>query len=258
MENTLKQKMTSGSKPIGIFADACSPYVVECIGKAGFDFVIIDNEHSPVEAETSAELIRAAELSGITPLCRVREISRPAVLKLLDVGAQGLIVPNVKTADEVKALVSYCKYSPIGNRGYCPSRKDGWGYDINMTVADSMAYHNSRVMLLPQCETVEALGSIEEIAAIEGVDGIFIGPFDLSISMGIPGQFSAPEFQSALRRIIDACHAAGKVCILFTGTQDGVIDGFEKGVDAVTYSLDAGLIIECFSERLQDIRSRIK
>ena len=258
MKNTLKGKLAEGQKPVGIFADTCSSYVVECIGKAGFDYVIIDNEHSPIEAETSADLIRACELSGMTPLCRVREISRPAILKLLDVGAQGLIVPNVKTMDEVKELVSYAKFSPIGNRGFCPSRKDGWGCDLNMTVPESMKYHNEQVLLVPQCETAEALEIIEDIAACEGVDGIFIGPFDLSISMGIPGDFSNPLFQAALKRIIDACHACGKFCILFTGTKEGVIDGFNKGVDTMTYSLDAGLIIECFKERLDAIRDEIK
>ena len=257
MKNTLTEKILEGKKPIGTFVDTCSSYVVECIGKSGFDYVIIDNEHSPVEAETSADLIRACELSGMTPLCRVREISRPAILKLLDVGAQGLIVPNVKTVDEVKQLVSYTKFSPIGNRGFCPSRKDGWGYDLNLSVPEAMKYHNNQVLLIPQCETAEALESIEEIVSVEGVDGIFIGPFDLSISMGMPGDFLNPIFQAALKRIIDACRNAGKFCILFAGNEDAVLDGFSKGVDTMTYSLDAGLIIDCFSLRLKAIRDRL-
>ncbi len=80
-----------------------------------------------LEAETSARLIRAAENAGVTPLCRVREISRPAILKLLDVGAQGLIIPNVHSVQQVKDIISYARYYPIGQRGFCPSRKDGWG-----------------------------------------------------------------------------------------------------------------------------------
>lgn len=255
--NSFKEKVNKHEKPIGIFADMASSYAVECLGRTGFDYVIIDNEHSPVEAETSAELIRAAELGGLTPFCRVREISRPAILKLLDVGAQGLIVPNVNSVDDVKALVSYCKYAPVGNRGFCPSRKDGWGNDLELSVADTMKYFNGEVLLIPQCETVGALEAIEEIAAMDGVDGIFIGPFDLSISMGMPGDFSNPVFQAALKRVLDACHAAGKFCILFTGTAEGVIDGFAKGYDSMTYSLDAGLMIECFRERVRSIREKI-
>ena len=255
--NKFKTKIENKEKPIGIFADMCSSYAVEAIGKSGFDYIIIDNEHSPIEAETSAEMIRACELSGVTPFCRIREISRPAVLKLLDVGAQGLIVPNVNTLEDVKQLVSFCKYKPIGNRGFCPSRKDGWGFDLNMSVAETMAYFNNEVLLVPQCETVGALENIEEIAATEGVDGIFVGPFDLSISMGMPGDFKNPVFLAALERVQKACCDAGKFCILFTGTAEGVTDGFARGFDSMTYGTDAGLLIECFREKIDGIKKEI-
>ena len=254
--NKFKTKIENKEKPIGIFADMCSSYAVEAIGKSGFDYIIIDNEHSPIEAETSAEMIRACELSGVTPFCRIREISRPAVLKLLDVGAQGLIVPNVNSLEDVKQLVSFCKYKPIGNRGFCPSRKDGWGFDLNMSVSETMAYFNNEVLLVPQCETVGALENIEEIAATEGVDGIFVGPFDLSISMGMPGDFKNPIFLAALERVQKACRDAGKFCILFTGTVEGVTDGFARGFDSMTYSTDAGLLIECFKEKIKNIREQ--
>ena len=255
MHNSFIDKINSGSRPVGTFVATASPYIVECLGRTGFDYVIIDNEHSPVEAETTAALVRAAENAGITPFARVREISRPAVLKLLDVGVQGLIVPNVCSAEDVRQLVSYSKYSPVGNRGFCPSRKDGWGYDLGMSVADTMAYFNGETLLIPQCETAGALDCIEEIAELDGVDGIFVGPFDLSISMGIPGDFSNPVFQAALVRILAACRAAGKFCILFTGTEAGVKDGFNKGFDSMTYSLDAALFIDSVRERVDRIKS---
>lgn len=98
MKNTLKEKLAQGTKPLGTFVGTGSAAVVECLGCAGLDFVILDNEHSPIEAETTAELVRAAERRNITPLARVREISRPAILKLLDVGVQGLIIPDVRSA----------------------------------------------------------------------------------------------------------------------------------------------------------------
>ena len=128
--NKFKEMLLNGQKPLGTFVDTASTYVVECLGRTGFDYIIIDNEHSPVEAETTAELVRAAELAGLTPFARVRDIQRSAILKLLDVGTQGLIIPNVSSVEDVEKVVSYCKYSPIGNRGFCPSGKDGWGYDL--------------------------------------------------------------------------------------------------------------------------------
>ena len=235
MENTLKQKLAAGAQPIGTYFDTASVSLMECLGRTGLDFAIIDNEHSPIEAETTAALVRAAELSGICPLARVREISRPAVLKLLDVGVQGLIVPNVKTLEQVQELVNYAKYYPIGQRGFCPSRKDGWGFDGLGSVPETMRHFNGETLLFPQCETAEALDIIEDICAVDGVDGIFVGPFDLSISMGMPGQFDAPEFQAAITRIVAACRAAGKYCMFFTGTADGVVDGFRRGFDAMAW-----------------------
>jgi len=105
MKNILKERMEAGVRPIGTFLQLGSESVVEALGRTGLDFLIVDNEHGPFEAERTADFIRAAELVGIALLARVREISRPAVLKLLDVGAQGVIVPDVQTVDQVRALV---------------------------------------------------------------------------------------------------------------------------------------------------------
>ena len=254
MKNTLKEKLLSGKKPVGMFVGSGSAAVVECLGRTGLDFVVIDNEHSPIEAETSMDLIRAAELSGLCPLARVREISRPAVLKLLDVGAQGLIVPNVRSVDDVKKLISYAKYAPVGDRGFCPTRKDGWGFDTAETVPELMARLNAETLLIPQCETLDALNAIEDIAALSGVDGIFVGPFDLSISMGLPGQFDHPDFTAAVDRIVRACHDAGKSCLFFGGTPEAVTAGFRKGFDGMAYSIDTVALIKAVRSDVATIR----
>lgn len=188
MNNIVKEKFRKGEKPIGMFLGTGSAIVAECLGRTGIDYIIVDNEHSPAEAETSAALFRAAERMGIGAFARVREISRPAILKLLDVGA---------------------------------------------------------------------LKNIETIVSMEGVDGIFVGPYDLSISMGIPGKFELPEFQKALDDILRVCKMAEKPCILYAGTMQSVLDGFERGFDSMTYSIDACMIIECVTERIAKIKNRI-
>lgn len=257
MENKLRKKLINGEKPLGMFFDTASTFIMECLGRTGLDFVIIDNEHSPIEAESSAEFILAAERVGLTPLCRVREVSRPAILKLLDVGAQGLIIPQIYNVEQVREVISHAKYYPVGQRGFCPSRKDGWGFDGLGSVAETMDYFNRETLLLPQCETVGALESIEEIAALDGVDGIFVGPYDLSISMGMPGEFGRPEFQAALDRIIRACKAAGKFCIFFTGSMETAAESYARGFDAVAYNLDAAVFVDAVKSRVSEIKSKI-
>ena len=254
MQNSLKEKLTAGKKPVGMFVGSGSATVVECLGRTGLDFVILDNEHSPIEAETTMELVRAAEVSGLCPLARVREISRPAVLKLLDVGVQGLIVPNVQSLEDVKQVIRYAKYAPVGERGFCPTRKDGWGFDTTENVPELMARINGETLVIPQCETVGALNAIEDIAALNGVDGIFVGPFDLSISMGLPGQFEHPDFTAAIDRIVKACHDAGKFCLFFGGTPEAVIGGFHRGFDGMAYSIDTVALIKGVKADVDEIR----
>lgn len=252
--NQLKKKMAEGQRPIGTFAVTGSYAMTEATGMAGMDYVIIDNEHSPVEAETSERMIMAAENTGMTALCRVREISRPAVLKLLDCGAEGLIVPGVKKVEEVKRLVEYAKYRPLGDRGYSTSRKDGFGYKYDMPLPELLRYFNDNVLVIPQCETVEALESIEEITAIDGIDGIFVGPFDLSIAMGMPGAFDDPVFLAALKKVVYACRKAGKFSLIFTGDPKRVESYFSLGFDSVALGTDAGMYIAAVRSALDDIR----
>lgn len=257
MENSLKRKLAQGEKVLGTFIGTGSVCVTECLGRTGLDFVVIDNEHSPIEAETSSELVRAAELTGLCPLARVREISRPAVLKLLDVGVQGLIVPNVQRVEDVAQLIRYAKYAPLGERGFCPTRKDGFGFDEPTSVPALMEKLNGETLLIPQCETVGALEEIEKIAAMPGVDGIFVGPFDLSIAMGLPGQFDHSDFQAALERILKACRAAGKFCLCFGGTPEAVVDGFRRGFDGMAYGIDTMLLIRAVKNDVEQLRRSI-
>lgn len=251
--NRLKEKLLRHERPVGTFVTTGSAAVVDCLGCTGLDFVILDNEHSPIEAESSCHMVRAAEARGLTPLARVREISRPAVLKLLDVGVQGLIVPNVRSAEDVRQVISYAKYYPLGERGFCPTRKDGWGQTVSGTVLDTMAHFNRETLVIPQCETAEALADIRKIAAMEGVDGIFVGPFDLSISMGLPGDFQHPTFKAALREILAACHDAGKPCLMFAASGEAATQRLAEGFDGIALGLDASLLIGAVQAQLQRI-----
>lgn len=254
MKNSFLTKIREHRRPIGTFAELGGANSAESLGQTGLDYIIIDNEHGPFDVESSEECIRACELTGLTPFVRIREVSRPAVMKLLDVGAQGLIVPYIESMEEIRALIGYGKYPPLGKRGFCPSKKDGWGYQMpgTLPMQEQFDYWNRETLIIPQCETKEALGQIEMIAGTDGVDGIFVGPFDLSISMGIPGQFDHPEFTAALQRILAACRDAGKFSIIFTGDAARIRDYYETGFDSVTYSLDAAMLIEAYRALIRE------
>ena len=128
MENAVLKKFREGRPSLGTFTAVGNPLAVESLRYTGLDYVIVDTEHTPAGIESAAAQIAAAQGAGLTALARANEISRTAVLRLLDVGAQGVVVPCVETVEEVRELVQYAKYTPLGNRGFCPTRDGGWGH----------------------------------------------------------------------------------------------------------------------------------
>ena len=240
MKNAILEKFRRGEPSLGIISHLLSAPAIEVLAYTGMDYVLIDLEHSPIGAEHAARLVGVAQGAGLAPLVRVDGIGRSQILKMLDVGAAGLVVPQLETVEQARKLVSYAKYPPLGNRGYCPTRDGGWGsgscYERGMD--GYMAEANASTLLIPQCETAGCLEHIEEIAAVEGVDGIFIGPFDLSIALGIPGQFGDPLLTEGIERVRRACAAAGKLCIMYAGSGEAAKRYFDQGFPSVAAGLD--------------------
>lgn len=256
MKNTLKEKMLRGEKTLGTFHELGSASVVECIGYAGFDYVVIDSEHGPFDVETALTFIRSAKLVDLVPLVRVKDSNRNSILKMLDVGAMGLIIPNINSVEEVKDLVKYGKYYPVGERGVAPTAgSQFWQSEASQNGLENFfKIKNEESLLLPQCETRACLDNIEEIAFIEGVDGIFVGPYDLSTALGRPGQFDNLEFSSAIGRIVKACKDANKFAFVFTGEETQVKEYYDKGFDSVAYNLDAIMLIQAMKNAVNNIK----
>ena len=240
MKNIVLEKFRTGAPCAGTFVHILYGAAVAALGQTGLDYVIIDNEHGPVGLETAARLIESAKGAGLCPFVRINAIERGQILKMLDAGAMGLIVPQVHTPDEVRELISYAKFRPLGNRGYCPSADGGWGcgeeYEGGM--AGYMEEANEKTLVIPQCETAECLENIEEILSIDGVSGIFIGPYDLSIALGIPGSFDAPAHKAAVEKIKKACEAAGKLCIIYCDNAEKGAEYIRQGFQNVTVGID--------------------
>ena len=243
----------------GTFFELGGRGAMESLARTGLDYVIIDTEHGCFSEESTADYILAAERGGLLPYVRIGDIRRPYVLRMLDIGARGMIVPNIRSVDQVRELVSYAKFPPVGNRGYCPNRTTGWGADDwSRDVFGYMEECNRRCRLIPQCETAEALEQIEEIAALPGVDGIFVGPCDLSIALGIPLEFDNPVLIQAVERILKACKDNGKESYIFAGNMKDAVKWANKGFDSIAYSLDASVFINAFQTTVQQFYGEIE
>ncbi len=256
MKNEMKRKMESGFPVVGTFFELGSATAVECLGMTGLDFLIIDTEHGPFNVESAMDFIRAAELRGIEPLVRVKDHSRASVLKMLDVGAMGLIIPNIETVEQVKKLVEYGKYYPTGRRGFANTRCGGYGFAEHASgnIDEYFSLANNETLIIPQCETKGCLDNIEEIVSIEGVDGIFVGPYDLSIALGMPAQFGDPKFLAAVDRILKACKDAGKFSLIFGGSIEISKKYIKDGFNGVAYTMDTDILVNAYRDRVKQIK----
>jgi 4-hydroxy-2-oxoheptanedioate aldolase len=214
--NTLKQKLRDGKPVFGVMITFPAPPVVEMLGYMGFDWVLIDNEHGSITVDTSEDMIRAAELTGIAPIVRP-VANRPEVIApFLDRGAWGVQVPHVNTREEAEAAVAACKYFPEGQRGsFSGGRPAEYGM-AGTTTQEYFAKANANTLVCLMLEEVEAIDNIAEIVTVKGVDVLFIGSGDLSQSMGYPGQQAHPEvlavMEKGVKRIRDAGIVAGVSC----------------------------------------------
>lgn len=256
MENLAKMKLKNGGKLLGTFFSMGNPSAMECLGYTGMDFAIIDTEHGPFDTESAMGLVRAAESVGLSPFMRIADVSHKEIQRAVDMGVQGLIIPCLRSLEDMRKLVDLAKFPPVGNRGFIKGRGSGFGYQpwARVSVAEYMAACNDRLLLLPQCETLECYRQIEQVLAIDGIDGIFIGPFDLSISLGMPGDFDNPEFKAAVAAILKACKKAGKYSLFFTTSVQQARSYLEQGFDGVAHSIDFTVFTEAYKSAVDSIR----
>lgn len=261
MKNIVLEKFRQGRPTVGTFTHLKSMTAVEALGLTGLDFVITDMEHCCVSIDEANRYMIASRAAGVEPFIRVPDTTRASVLRALDIGAAGVIVPCIETVEQVREIVSHAKFrtdgQPSGNRGYCPTRDGGWGFADSYSggMKGYMEECNASALLIPQCETAGCLEKIEEIAAIDGVDGVMIGPFDLSIAMGIPGDFGNPEFAKAVDRILAACKKAGKIAMIFTGSGADSKKRIAQGFDSAIIGLDVLRLISSYKSEVEEALS---
>ena len=256
MENKLKNAIAEKGNAVGTFLGISNAALIENISTSGLDYVVIDTEHGTYDLKDVSAMIRAADSKGLCPVVRVSDPTHREIQHALDEGAEGIIVPYLRKIEDFRKVAELGKFPPIGCRGFARGRGSCFGNDDWAAGSPEayMAASNEKVLLIPQCETLEALENIEEIVKIEGIDGIFIGPYDLSICMGIPTQFDHPDFKSAVERIRKACRESGKLCMIYTTTIEEARMRLAEGFEAISHSLDAALYAQVYRETMAAIR----
>ncbi|SOY63543.1 HpcH/HpaI aldolase family protein [Cupriavidus taiwanensis] len=202
--NRLKAALAAGRDVFGLINSLPLPLMAEMIGYAGFDFVILDLEHVGVNPQTLENMIRAAECAGTTALVRVPRAAPDIILRVLDAGAQGIVVPHVCSRATAELAVHSARYHPLGKRGIAGGRTTGFG---TLSLSEYMERANRELMVVAMIEDRAGVDAIEEIVAVPGIDMVLEGAIDLSQSLGVPADAQHPAVQAAIRRIAQACQA---------------------------------------------------
>lgn len=223
MKGTLKNRLRASREPsFGTWISSSSVVSVDVLKGLGFDWFMIDTEHAPVNPETLAAMVSLLGDSGPAPLVRVGDVNQYLIKQALDAGSQGVLVPLVSTAAQASATVAFAKYPPEGVRGAAAAAASRYGTELSTYLRNA----NAETLVGVQIETKEALDNLEAIAGVTGVDLLFVGPQDLTLSLGLLDDRKNPKVRDAMRKVVEACERHGKV----PGTM--VIDVEEKRVAA--------------------------
>ena len=237
--NRLKQTLAAGDQAIGCWQFTASADVTEILSLCGFDALLIDHEHTPASLGEAVAKLRAAGRSQTTCLMRVPWNDPVYLKRALDIGVEGVMVPMVENAAQAAAAVAACRYPPQGHRGaaYTVTRAGGWG-----TITDYPQQAASELLIIVQIESLAAIGQIPDIAAVDGVDMLLIGPLDLSGSAGTLGDFANPRFTEALEQAERSIKRSGKWLGGVAGDRDGTRELLARGYDLVMATSDMHLL----------------
>jgi 4-hydroxy-2-oxoheptanedioate aldolase len=239
VKNHFKELLKSGKPAVGTLIQLPSPPVVEVLAQAGFDWLLIDTEHGPIDAEKLQAMIRATSGTPATPIVRVACNLDWLAKRALDAGALGVMMPGVNSAEQALAAVRAVRYPPEGNRGFGPTFA---ALRWSLTAAEYMEQANDAVMAIVQIEHVDAVARIDQILAVPGIDLALIGPYDLSGSMNLLGQVAHREVQAAIDRVLKAANKANVPAGIFGVTADEINRYIAQGFRAILAGVDAAFL----------------
>ena len=252
----LKTKLKSGEVVLGTWTVISSPTLTEIMGSSGLDFVIIDHEHGPFDFDMSENMIRAAENVDCTPLIRVPENNQSYVLRALEIGSHGILVPQIENKKEASQAIDSIYYSPIGSRGVSAfTRASGFNA---MGVKGRNLLVNDKILSILLVESSEAISNIDEITEIDGIDVIYIGTYDLSHSLGTPDDIYSNEVMSVLEKTVIKIRDKGIACGVLAQSENDVVRWSSMGFQFIPYMAECGIIKEAFESKFKSLRSALK
>jgi 2-keto-3-deoxy-L-rhamnonate aldolase RhmA len=242
MKGSFRKALLDKQVTLGTWLQINNATAAEVLANTGYDWISIDIEHTDIDIVSLTDLLRGMYGRGVAPIARVTTNDVIEIRRALDVGAQGVLVPFVGTAEQAQRAVMAAKYPPWGVRGYSFCRANDWGVNF----AGDVQSANDETAVIVMIESKEGVDNIEGILAVEGVDAAFIGPYDLSGSYGIPGQTQAPVVRDACRRVIAACKEAGKSVglLVVRPTPEAIRQSIEDGFTLICLGLDTVFIDE--------------
>lgn len=250
---SLKKKIDAQQITIGSWITLAHPAIAEIMAKAGFDWLAVDLEHSVITIREAEELIRVIDLCGVVPLVRLSANDSMQIKRVMDAGAHGVIVPMVNSVVEAEQAVSAVRYPPQGTRGVGLARAQGYGSSFDKY----LEWVNKESVVIVQVEHIDAVNSLERILSVDGVDGFIVGPYDLSGSLGVPGQFDHPLMKDAMQRIETVGATSGKTpgIHVIEPKPDELKSRIEQGYRFVAYSVDIRMLDCACREGLKATRS---
>jgi 4-hydroxy-2-oxoheptanedioate aldolase len=249
MRPNLFKKRLSDTPQIGTFVKIDSAEIIELLGYAGFDFIVIDMEHTTIDFGQAERMVRVADLHGMSSIIRVPDASRMSILRALDLGAAGVQVPQVYSAYEVRDVVDKAKYPPQGSRGLTYAhRAAGFGY----TPINYMEEQNAAGTIVVHVETVNAYERIDELCAVEGLDIVFIGALDLSVCLGVDGaDYMKGELAAPVRSIMEACKRSGKMPGIAVTNAEQYKFALEQRIPYIVWSSDVAFFKQALDAIIQ-------
>lgn len=248
----LKEKMRAGEVVYGTFINSGTTIACEVAGLCGFDFVMIDSEHGPTAPLDNRELIMAAEYRGAAPLVRVSNGSSDLILRTLDVGAHGVMVPQVNTRELAEQAAGAARYFPEGYRGVASARASDYGFTSPLPHYFEKA--NKRNLCIVQCENIKCLPHLDEITAVPGVDVVFIGPYDLSTTMGVPGQVAYEKIKEVVDRVLESTKKHGKFAGIYVANAEAAAFYTRLGFQFIIAGTDIGCMAGSYRKLIADLR----